>query len=399
MAQMYKSGETVSFKYNAGGLRVQKVATSTGTTNYTLHGKNIVHMTLGSNTLHFFYDANNKPAIVEYNGTKYAYVHNLQGDIVAILDSNGTAVVQYKYDAWGKPISKTGTMAATLGKLNPFRYRGYVYDEETGLYYLRSRYYFSAWCRMLNADVLPKGNAFAYCMDSPVAYADYDGFACVCCFDDNGFETPLTVLAMGIGGGGNAVLAGYAAINNAPRYKKKFEKALQDAENVGKMALRFFQNAIAWVKDAAADIVAFLKSLVVTSRTHTIEYMLNGGPLFGKIGVSVTTTLYKSSDPGFLYAFYESNNLDNTIGIGINLGGVLGAHVGISGDFNVFAGAQITPWFHISASVGFDGVGVAIGLDYEDVSGDFEIKCGLGLALAVVAIGIGIPLPAALAPA
>ena len=56
-------------------------------------------------------------------------------------DANGNKVVEYKYDAWGKPISKTGSLASTLGTLNPFRYRGYVYDEETNLYYLRSRYY------------------------------------------------------------------------------------------------------------------------------------------------------------------------------------------------------------------------------------------------------------------
>ncbi|MBE5783233.1 MAG: hypothetical protein E7329_07985 [Clostridiales bacterium] len=83
--------------------------------------------------------------MVEWNnGTttqKFAYIHNLQGDIVAILDDSGATVVRYTYDAWGKPLSTTGPLAATLGKLNPFRYRGYVFDEETGLYYLRSRYY------------------------------------------------------------------------------------------------------------------------------------------------------------------------------------------------------------------------------------------------------------------
>ncbi len=153
-----------AWQYNwQNGLRVQKTATSTGVTKYTLHGKNIVHMTQGSNTLHFFYDASNKPAIVEYNGTKYAYVHNLQGDIVAILDSNGTAVVQYKYDAWGKPISKTGSMAGTLGTVQPFRYRGYVYDEETGVFYLHNRYYTPMHCRFVNADVLIEENTYAYC--------------------------------------------------------------------------------------------------------------------------------------------------------------------------------------------------------------------------------------------
>lgn len=49
------------------------------------------------------------------------YMHNLQGDIVAILDAAGTMVVQYKYDAWGKPLSTTGSMANTLSVRNPFR--------------------------------------------------------------------------------------------------------------------------------------------------------------------------------------------------------------------------------------------------------------------------------------
>ena len=63
----------------------------------------------------------------------------MQGDVVGLLDNSGALVVEYKYDAWGKPIATTGSMAATLGTRNPFRYRGYIYDEETELYYLRSR--------------------------------------------------------------------------------------------------------------------------------------------------------------------------------------------------------------------------------------------------------------------
>ena len=78
---------------------------------------------------------------------------NLQGDIVAILDRDKNVVVSYVYDAWGRPISCSGTMASTLGKLNPFRYRGYVFDEETELYYLRSRYYNFSMCRFLIADM------------------------------------------------------------------------------------------------------------------------------------------------------------------------------------------------------------------------------------------------------
>ena len=100
----------------------------------------IVHMTQGDNDLHSFYDAQGKPAMVRFNGADYFYVYNLQGDVMAMIDANGAQVVEYVYDAWGKPLSKTGSLKDTLGTVNPFRYRGYVFDEETGLYYLRSRY-------------------------------------------------------------------------------------------------------------------------------------------------------------------------------------------------------------------------------------------------------------------
>ncbi len=180
LARMQKTGVDASFVYNENGLRVQKTVNGV-TTDYTLHGKNIVHMKQGSNNLHFFYDAQGRPAVVVYNGTAYSYAKNLQGDIVAILNSSGTAVVRYVYDAWGRPISCTGTMTTTLGKLNPFRYRGYVYDEETELYYLRSRYYNPHRCRFVNSDNTVVGNIilgqnqYLYSKNDPIQYGDEDG--------------------------------------------------------------------------------------------------------------------------------------------------------------------------------------------------------------------------------
>lgn len=77
---------------------------------------------------------------------------NLQGDIIGILDSDGTKVVEYVYETWGQFAVSYGSMAATLGELNPFRYRGYYYDQKSGLYYLNSRYYDPEIGRFLNAD-------------------------------------------------------------------------------------------------------------------------------------------------------------------------------------------------------------------------------------------------------
>ena len=81
------------------------------------------------------------------------------------------------YDSWGKVLSTTGSMAGTLGAIQPFRYRGYVYDEETGLYYLRSRYYNPSIGRFLNADNRILINLYRYCKNTPVLLIDPVGMS------------------------------------------------------------------------------------------------------------------------------------------------------------------------------------------------------------------------------
>ena len=105
-------------------------------------------------TLSFAYDASGAPQTITWGENTYLYAVNAQGDVVAILDTAGNAVVQYAYDAWGNLLSTTGGMAVTLGRYNPLRYRGYVYDTETGFYYLQSRYYDPELSRFINADTL-----------------------------------------------------------------------------------------------------------------------------------------------------------------------------------------------------------------------------------------------------
>ena len=108
----------VDFEYNEDGLRTKKTITDENDvvtiTEYTLHGKNIVHMKKGVHNLHFFYDGQGKTSIVAWNnGTttnKYAYVYNLQGDVIALMNSAGTKVVQYppeSADRWLGPYRKS----------------------------------------------------------------------------------------------------------------------------------------------------------------------------------------------------------------------------------------------------------------------------------------------------
>ena len=110
----------------------------------------------------------------------------LAGRVIAILDADGNVVVSYMYDAWGAPLWCTGELAETLGKVQPFRYRGYVFDEETGLYYLRSRYYNPCVQRFVNADIAMHRSLFTYCCNTPVNCFDNDGYDAIWITDTDG---------------------------------------------------------------------------------------------------------------------------------------------------------------------------------------------------------------------
>ena len=173
-----KSDTSWSFACDASGMRTQRASSGT-TYTYIYDGSSLAQMTVGRNTLVFAYGSNGYPMGVRYNGTNYNYVTNAFGDVLAIVDNSGNELVTYTYDAWGNIISTSGTMASTLGTHNPLRYRGYVYDHETGLYYLQSRYYNPAIFRFISADSISSlgaggtaqsYNLFVYCGNNPISH-------------------------------------------------------------------------------------------------------------------------------------------------------------------------------------------------------------------------------------
>ena len=135
----------MSFKYDDNGYRTQKTVNGVAT-DYYIENDKVIYEKTGSNTpTYYTYDENNKLISMNLSGTEYYYIRNAQDDTIGLFDSAGTQVVSYTYDSWGKLISTTGSLASTVGVSNPYRYRGYRYDTETGLYYLNSRYYNPEW--------------------------------------------------------------------------------------------------------------------------------------------------------------------------------------------------------------------------------------------------------------
>ena len=174
-----------SYIYNADGLRTSKSVYDITTEYYWMNG--MLHgQKTGDEYLLFLYDETGKAyGFVKKNVSTeetYYYEFNLQGDIIGIIDSTGTKVVEYTYDVWGNILSVTGTLADTIGQKNPLRYRGYYYDDETGFYLTGTRYYDPEIGRFLNADSVMAGigevqgyNLFAYCMNNPISMSDPTG--------------------------------------------------------------------------------------------------------------------------------------------------------------------------------------------------------------------------------
>lgn len=116
---------------------------------------------------------------------EYYYLYNSQNDVIGLIDSDGKQVVNYSYDAWGKQTGLTDTSGENIGKLNPFRYRAYCYDDDTKLYVTASRYYDPELCRFLCADnfdvvkaemfSMNGKNLYVYCCNNPVNAVDDDG--------------------------------------------------------------------------------------------------------------------------------------------------------------------------------------------------------------------------------
>ena len=183
--------QTASYTYDSAGLRSSKTVGGKTVTFEYVNNK-LVYQTDGTNVWWFCYDTDGALTALEYNGEIYYYVHDGIGNIIGLVDKNGSVAARYRYDGWGNIEGIIGINGSFddvsadpthIANINPFRYKDYYYDSESEFYYLITRYYDPFVGRFLSADSVMAGvgtdvngyNLFAYCFNNPVNMSDSSG--------------------------------------------------------------------------------------------------------------------------------------------------------------------------------------------------------------------------------
>lgn len=247
----------------------------------------------------------------------YYYIKNLQGDIVKIIDQAGTEVASYVYDAWGNIKNTIGN--SNLKELNPFRYRGYVYDEESSLYYLQSRYYDPFTGRFINADdtdyiglteSVLSSNIFIYCKNNSINNIDPTGYWSITI--TRGMVAGFINLIISIIPGVNLVGKAFSPLKILVKHYSK--KALQKAiRSPIKNFLKAFAKIVSKVSSALCKKGGLIKSF---------------GKILSswKIAKNITTFLASVAFNKFIN--FIANNIDIVLSIGGLVSGFLDILVG-----------------------------------------------------------------------
>lgn len=249
------------------------------------------------------------------------------------------------------------TDSSHIGNRNPFRYRGYFYDVETGLYYLQTRYYDPEIGRFLNMDDISYAdpeqfhglNLYAYCGNNPCAV--------ISCIQSSSASQPLLVKAM----------ENFVKINSI--YK---------GSRLGITPSQRVQCNVVFMSHYTQELFhnVWIKSLL------------------GNISITETKQM---NDAGSFYSFYDHGNDGYSFGIGVNAGNWFGASIYISNNIGIGNSIQISPYFTIDSSISLtEGLSVGFGItNKNNVTNQITFSVGWGtIAGSAIAIGLAAsPLP------
>ena len=216
---LVSSFDGTAFVYDGDGNRVKKTLQSGTATEYFYADGTLYKEKFGVDTILYYRDEDGKICSIMYDSAPYILRKNAQGDVIALCDSKGEVVARYVYDAWGNhkvlnPDGTENTSAGFIGNINPIRYRGYYYDKDLGLYWLKTRFYDPQTGRFISPDsveyldqeTLGGINLYAYCNNNPVMNVDPNGTFVL---------TTLIVLGLvGLGAIAGGTIAGVVSAKN-----------------------------------------------------------------------------------------------------------------------------------------------------------------------------------------
>ena len=259
--QSYSKGSTdITYSYDSDGLRTKKIVNGIEYDYYYVDGQLMYEKKGNEYELFYRYDTDGRLCLVVKNRISdnykwyYYVITNTQGDVIEIHNGAGAVTAKYNYDSWGKLLSITDASGTPLGASSfayqiSVRYRGYVYDSETGLYYLQSRYYDPETGRFINCDSpdfigisesFTSWNGFAYCENNWVNDMDPSGEVAISVILG-------TILGMVFGAMGfflDIIIKDLTLIQNAEKFKNKVRDVLSNWQGKGKLFLKVIMGGI-----------------------------------------------------------------------------------------------------------------------------------------------------------
>ena len=226
--------------------------------------------------------------------TTYYFQRNLLGDVVGIYNTSSTKVGGYAYDAWGNCTITLNTNG--IATKNPIRYRGYYYDEVSGLYYLNARYYSPTWRRFISPDdtsyldpEMPNGlNLYAYCNNDPLNYIDPTGHFALTAFGVWAI-VGIVAAAVLIGGGVQLASNALAGETGSELWRGVVGAALGSGANALALCLSQFTGGASFA--FAAAIGATVQTGVDTLETLVRQEQVNGWQTVADLGINFVTTI------------------------------------------------------------------------------------------------------------
>ncbi len=374
LATASKGSYTLSFTYDDNGIRTSKTVNGVEHV-YTLNGSQIVSEAWGNELVIYIYDAQGSPIGMQYRSTKmpatdfytYWFEKNLQGDIIAVYTGAGLKVCSYVYDAWGNfttMLDDCDNGVSSEDKkyfsYNCFRYRGYYYDSELGMYYLQSRYYDPATGRFISPNNI-----------NHLASQSINGFNQYIYCDNNS----IGMVYSGLGIDASAGLSMTSGISSGS-----------------------VTNNVSTHGSGSSGYVFSLPKANCVSMVHYTTSLIENvllGCVIGNISYTATTQL---NDAETFYSYSNIGNGNASVGVGMNLGDWFGISGYASENIGLGSSIQLTPWLTYGKEISLrEGVSYSFGIISGDTTHEITYSVGWGtMAICTAAVIIAAqPVPGA----